>query len=137
MDKIRSEFEKVERNLNKYKLKTREAIVARLEKAKGKYKEGTLFGYEVQGRKGQFRLSWRLDEKELQERKKLEGVYVLKTNRSRSKHPVVEVLRTYKEQSNVEKRISHIKGPLAVTPVRRQSSVGNPSNLPRQNPELK
>jgi hypothetical protein len=41
---------------------------------------------------------------------------VLKTNRSRSKHPVVEVIRTYKEQSQVERRISNIKGPLAVTP---------------------
>jgi hypothetical protein len=29
----------------------------------------------------------------------LGGVYVLKTNRSRSKRPVVGVIRTYKEQS--------------------------------------
>jgi transposase len=114
--KIREEFAKVERNLNKYKLKTQPAIVARLEKAKARYSEGSLFHYELKERKGQFRLSWRLDEEELQEWRELEGVYVLKTNQSRSKQPVVEVVRTYKEQSQVEKRISHIKGPLAVTP---------------------
>jgi transposase len=114
--KIRAEFEKVAKNLNKYKLKMQSVIVARLEKAKGRYGEGTLFHYELQGRAGQFTLSWRLDEAALAEWKALEGVYVVKTNQSRSKHPVVEVLRTYKEQSQVERRISHIKGPLAVTP---------------------
>jgi hypothetical protein len=114
--KIGEEFKKVEKNLNKYSLKTQQAIVARLEKAKGRYAEGTLFHYELQGRAGQFKLSWRLDEKELAEWKDLEGVYLVKTNQSRSAHPVVEVLRKYKEQSNVEKRIGHIKGPLAVAP---------------------
>jgi transposase len=114
--KIRSELEKTVKNLNKYKLKTQAAIVARLEKAKGKYSEGSLFRYELAGEEGQFRLSWRLDEAALAEWQALEGVYVLKTNQSRSAHPVVEVLRTYKEQSQVEKRISHIKGPLAVAP---------------------
>jgi transposase len=114
--KIREEFAKVERNLNKYKLKTQPAIVARLEKTKARYSEGSLFHYELKKRRGQFRLSWRLDEEELQEWRELEGVYVVKTNQSRSKQPVVEVVRTYKEQSQVEKRISHIKGPLAVTP---------------------
>jgi hypothetical protein len=114
--KIREEFDKVQRNLNKYKLKTQQAIVARLEKAKARYGEGALFHYELQQRRGQFQLSWRLDEEELRQWQELEGVYVLKTNRSRARHPVVEVVRTYKEQSHVEKRISHIKGPLAVTP---------------------
>jgi transposase len=114
--KIGEELAKVERNLNKYKLKTQPAIVARLEKAKARYSEGSLFHYELKKRKGRFQLSWRLDEEELQEWRELEGVYVVKTNQSRSKQPVVEVVRRYKEQSQVEKRISHIKGPLAVTP---------------------
>jgi transposase len=116
VSKITEKFEKVQKNLNKYTLKTPQAIVARLEKAKGQYSEGTLFHYELRERAGQFQLSWWLDEKELAEWKALEGVYVLKTNQSRSRHPVVQVLRTYKEQSQVERRISHIKGPLAVAP---------------------
>jgi transposase len=114
--KIREEFEKVERNLNKYKLKSQQAIVARLEKAKARYSEGALLHYQLQERGGQFQLRWRLDEEGLRQWQELEGVYVLKSNRSRSRQPVVEVVRTYKEQSQVERRISHIKGPLAVTP---------------------
>jgi transposase len=116
LGKIRAEFEKVEQNLNKYSLKTQQAIVARLEKAKGRYSEGALFHYELVGRAGHFQLQWRVDEQGLAEWQQLEGVYVLKTNQRRSEHPLTEVLRAYKEQSNVEKRISHIKGPLAVTP---------------------
>jgi transposase len=114
--RIREEFEKVERNLNRYKLKTQQAIVARLEKAKGRYAEGALFRYEPRGQEGRFELSWRLDEEEQRRWQELEGVYVLKANRKRSAHPVAEVIRTYKEQSHVERRISHVKGPLAVTP---------------------
>jgi transposase len=114
--KIREEFEKVERNLNKYSLTTQQAILARLEKAKGRHHEGTLFHYELQGAAGQFQLRWRLDAEALRQWQELEGVYVLKTNRSRSQYPVVEVVRAYKEQSQVEKRISHLKGPLAVMP---------------------
>jgi hypothetical protein len=45
--KIREAFETVERNLNKYKLKTEEEIVHRLEAARSKYVEGALFGYEL------------------------------------------------------------------------------------------
>jgi len=114
--KIKDEFAKVEKNLNKYSLKTQQAIVARLEKAKGKYSEGSLFDYELKEKGGQFQLTWRLDEKKQKEWKELEGVYVLKSSRSSATHPVAKEVRTYKEQSNVEKRYSHIKGPLAVTP---------------------
>jgi len=44
-------------------------------------------------------------------------VYVLKTNRPVRTHPVAEVLRAYKGQSQVERRFHHLKGPLAVAPV--------------------
>src|SRR5437879_13852227 len=49
--------------------------------------------------------------------KELEGVFVLKTNRSKTKHPIAAVLAAYREQSKVEKRFHHLKGPLAVTPM--------------------
>src|SRR6185436_13102496 len=32
-------------------------------------------------------------------------------------HPPVEVLRTYREQTQVERRIGNLKGPLAVAPM--------------------
>lgn len=115
--KIRAEFEAVTRNLNKYSLKSREAIVRRLEKAQLKYAEGSLFRYELAGRAGGFRLTWGIDGRAQAEWEKLEGVFVLKTNLSRSSHPVVDVLEKYKGQSQVEKRFHHVKGPLSVTPL--------------------
>src|SRR5262249_11010289 len=70
--KVREAFAAVERNLNRYSLKTHEAIVRRLEAAKAKYAEGELFAYELtQDRREQFHLQWQLDAKALEEWKLL------------------------------------------------------------------
>jgi transposase len=116
--KIREAVEAVERNLNRYSLKTREAILRRLEAAKAKYDEGELFEYELaQDRRGQFHLRWKIKAQALEEWKLLEGVYVLKTNLTTRSHPLAKALAKYKEQSQVERRIHHLKGPLAVAPM--------------------
>jgi transposase len=116
--KIRAEFEAVDKNLNHYSLKTRDAIVKRLEAAKAKYTEGKLFAYELtEKRRGQFTLAWRVDPKALRDWQHLEGVYVLKTNLSSRQAARAKVLAKYKEQSQVERRIHHLKGPLAVAPM--------------------
>lgn len=116
--KISQEFEAVERNLNRFSLTTQEAIVRRLEAAKAKYREGALFSYQLsENRRGQFTLTWKLDPKALQRCQQLEGVYVLKTNLSKQTCPLVKTLAKYKEQSQVERRIRHLKGPLAVAPM--------------------
>jgi transposase len=116
--KIRSEFEAVARNLGRYSLKTTEAIVRRLEAAKGKYGEGELFEYRLsQDKAGQFQLDWGLHAKALERWQQLEGVYVLKTNLPRTTHRLTKVLRMYKDQSQVERRFHHLKGPLAVAPM--------------------
>jgi transposase len=116
--KIRAEFEAVQRNLGRYSLKTTEAIVRRLEAAKGKYGEGALFDYRLsQDESGHFQLDWGLGAEALKRRQDLEGVYVLKTNLPRADYRLTKVLRTYKEQAEVERRFHHLKGPLAVAPM--------------------
>jgi hypothetical protein len=116
--KVRAEFEAVQKNLGRYSLRTAEAIVRRLEAARGKYPEGELFAYQLrQGRGGRFHLSWAVDAEALQRRQALEGVYVLKTNLPGRTQPLAEVLRAYKGQSRVERRFHHLKGPLAVAPM--------------------
>jgi len=115
--KIRLEFDKVQSHLNQYTLKTRDAIVKRLELAKAKYSEGKLFSYELTEKKGRFTLHWGLDPKALQEWQALEGVYLLKTSLSSRRLPLAKALAKYKEQSKVERRIHYLKGPLAVTPM--------------------
>ena len=79
--KIQEQFEMVQRNLGKYKLKTKEAILRRLEAAKAKYTEGTLFKYDLkEDRQGRFQLTWKINKQALARKKKLEGVFVLKAN---------------------------------------------------------
>jgi transposase len=118
MAKIQEAVAAVERNLNRYSLKTQGAILRRLEAAKAKYGEGTLFEYELTcDRRGQFHLRWAIRAKALEEWKLLEGVYVLKTDLPTRSHPLALALAKYKEQSQVERRIRHLKGALAVAPV--------------------
>src|SRR3954454_6308304 len=96
--KVVAEFEAVRRNLGRYSLKTTEAIVRRLEAAKGKYAEGALLDYRlVQGPGGGFVLNWESDAGAVQRRQNLEGVYVLKTNLPRTDYRLTKVLRTYQE----------------------------------------
>jgi transposase len=116
MDKIRAEFELVQRNLGKYALKTEEDIRRRLEKARAKYIEGSLFQYTLTSKAGQFKLEWHIDETELARLQEIEGVFVLKTNLPK-KRSITAVLTTYRDQSQVEKRFHHLKGPLALTPM--------------------
>jgi len=116
--KIKEQFENVERNLNKYTLKSQEAIVKRLEAAKNKYSEGSLFDYQVAKiRKDQFTLSWSINKQRLKELQETEGAYVLKTMLPKSTHTTADVVREYKEQIHVERRIKDLKGRLAVAPM--------------------
>jgi transposase len=118
VSKIREGFEAIERNLNKYSLTTQEKVLGRLESAKAKYSEGSLFEYELtKDRKGLLHLTWKISARKLQRRKQLEGVYVLKTNLPPKRCPTAKALSTYKEQSQVERRFHHFKGPLAVAPM--------------------
>jgi transposase len=115
--KTRAEFETIEKNLNKYSLKTRDKIVSRLESAKAKYAVGDAFTYELLQRSGKFSLRWSVDQAKLNRLKNLEGAYVLKTDLPKSKYPSSAVLREYKEQIHVERRIGDMKGPLAIAPM--------------------
>jgi transposase len=115
--KIRAEFEQVQKILGKYSLKTEEAIRRRLERARGWYGEGKLFGYELTCHAGQFTLTWQIDAAALARVEEVEGVFVLKTNLPTGGNPIAAVLAKYREQSKVEKRFHHLKGPLAVTPM--------------------
>ena len=117
LNKIREEFAAVEKNLNKFSLKTEAKIVQRLEKAKGKYAIGDAFTYQLTQRSGKFKLRWEIDQETLDRQIKLEGAYLLKTDLAKSEYPSAKVLAEYKEQIHVERRIGDIKGPLAIAPM--------------------
>jgi transposase len=116
LDTIREEFAAVERNLNKYSLKTKEAIVSRLESARARYHEGSLLEYDLRQSRGKFSLKWWVNDKAIEEQEALDGAYVLKANVSKGTYPTGKVLEEYKQQIHVERRIGDIKGPLAVAP---------------------
>lgn len=115
--KVKAEFAQTQKIVGKYSLKTEEAIRRRLEQARGKYREGKLFDYELTKRGNKFTLTWSVNEAELARQKELEGVFALRTNEPTRTTPIAAVLRTYRTQTRVEQRIHHVKGPLAVAPL--------------------
>lgn len=115
--KTREEFDKVAQNLNKFSLKTEEAVVRRLEKAKSKYNAGGVFEYELTKSRGKLKLKYHVDSKALSRLKQLEGLFILKTNLPKSTNPLARVLEKYRDQTCVERRFGNIKGPLAVAPM--------------------
>lgn len=118
LGKIREVFEHVARNLNRYRLKTAEAVRKRLEAARSRYAEGKLFVYTLSvDAEGRLTLAWRIDARGLARLAWLDGVFLLKTNLAEATHGLSEVLRTYRGQSQVERRIGNLKGPLAVAPM--------------------
>lgn len=117
LEKIREEFEAVDRNLNKFSLKTEDAIVRRLERAKSKYSEGSVFTYQLSKRGGKFQLTYKVDAAALRRLKELEGVFVLKTNLAKRTHSLASVMELYRRQTCVERRFRDIKGRLAVAPM--------------------
>jgi transposase len=89
-----------------------------LDTAKRRYSEGKMFHYEVtEDRHGRLTLAWHIDAKELARAAELDGMFVLKTNLAKATHSMSAVLRTHKEQIQVERRIGNLKGPLAVAPM--------------------
>jgi transposase len=117
VSKIRAEFETIERNLNKYSLTTPEKVLGRLESAKAKYSEGSLFEYQLKKTAKGLQLAWKINAQKLQRLKQLEGAYVLKTNLSVKRCSTAKALPMYKEQSQVERQFHHLKGPLEVAPM--------------------
>ena len=116
--KIQAVFVKTAKNLNKYKLKTEQDVTRRLEATRSRFAEGQCFAYEVgTDSDGRLTLAWHIDTAAVTRREALEGVFVLKTNLAVKTHSLEEVLRTHKDQIQVERRIGNLKGPLAVAPM--------------------
>lgn len=115
--KIREEFEMVARNLNKFSLTNKDTIIRRLEKAKAKYDEGSVFEYQLSESKKNFSLTYRVNPEAEKRLRDVEGMFILKTNLSKATNPLVSVLKKYRDQTCVEGRFSNVKGPLAVSPM--------------------
>jgi transposase len=118
LSKIEKVFSQTQKNLNRYTLTTSEAVRKRLESARSRYAEGKLFNYVLEeDAEGRLTLKWHIDAKGLARLAALDGVFLLKTNLAKKTHSATEVLRKYREQNQVERRIGNLKGPLAVAPM--------------------
>ena len=135
LSKVEKQLEALQFGLNRYKLKTREQIAAAVEKCSKAV--GELLSIEIveerqtvrvpatPGRPGprtvyvekeaiRYRLEWSRNEQAIEEASKTDGIFPLTTNTDLE---ASEVLRKYKDQPYLEKRMYATKSILEVAPV--------------------
>ncbi|MBW1863696.1 MAG: IS1634 family transposase [Deltaproteobacteria bacterium] len=135
IEKIIQELKIVETKLNRYSLKTKNQIEARVKKICAGYRD--FFTIEIiekkdietiQAKPGKpgphtryierekisYHLEWTLNEKAIEKKSKTDGIYPLITN---TDLPAVDILKTYKKQPYLEKRMYTTKSILEVAPV--------------------
>ena len=101
--------------LNKRKYKKKSYVEKMIEKALSGSRAKKYFEVSLAGEDGNLKLDWGLNEKAIEEDKKLDGKYILAT--SYSFKSADDMLISYKKRDKVEKRISHFKGPLRIRPL--------------------
>jgi len=139
LKKTRGHLRSVSRGLNKYALKTGQAIEARLEKLLAEHNTREFIDFRViavrkreqtkstRGRSGPntrykhirktyYRLEWSVDETALRKAANADGFFPLITNIGDL--DMMRLLRHYKYQPNLEKRHAYLKSVLAVAPMR-------------------
>lgn len=114
-EKIIKIFEDISQKLNKRKYASRDYAIQQIEKQLGRKKARKIFWWELSGEDGDLSLTYCLDEEAMQKAEVLDGKYILITddpNRSPE-----EVVASYKSQNKVERRFSHLKSHLRITPL--------------------
>lgn len=112
---IASIFEDISGKLNTRKYGRRDYVAAQIEKRLGRKNARKLFWWDISGDDGALSLDYCLDEEAMQKAETLEGKYVLITD-DPARSPE-EVVSSYKSQSKVERRFSHLKSRLRITPL--------------------
>jgi transposase len=114
LEKLLEKLDKIKQKLNTRRYKKATYVLSRIEKAKKGSRAKNLVNVTLTGKDGQLELNISINEVKLQEAKKLDGKYVIATNRQLSPN---EMLTLFKQRDYSEKRISVLKGPVRVRPI--------------------
>ena len=114
LQKLLEKLDKINQKLNTRRYKKAQYVFSQIEKAqKGNPAKG-LVNVTLIGKDGQLVLNVSINEESLQEAKRLDGKYVIATNRRLTPN---EMLILLKQRDCSEKRISVLKGPVRIRPI--------------------
>jgi transposase len=118
---IQAELERIQRLLNKYDYTTLEVVQRRVTKAVGLNLTGRYFQVSVtktRNMNAPLRLTWTVNQKQLQAEAQWDGVYAVLTNLPATSHSPTAVLDIYKDQHLAEGRFRDLKQlPVRVRPL--------------------
>lgn len=112
---IEEKLEHIKAKLNTRKYKNPDYVRYMVKKAVEGRRAKKYLTYEVKGEYGQAELTWGLKKEVIEEDEKLDGKYMLATNKDFDSEE--KVLVTYKGRDKVEKRISTLKSTVRIRPV--------------------
>lgn len=108
-------FEDISKKLNTRKYARRDYVIEQIEKRLGRKKAKKLFWWGLCGEDGDLTLDYCLDEDAMLEAETLDGKYVLMTDCP--DRDAKDIVASYKSQNKVERRFSHLKSHLRITPL--------------------
>jgi transposase len=117
MAKAAAELAKIAAGLGKRQLKTTAQVQARVERVLAERRVTPLYQVTVSETDEALRLTWAIDAEALARAEALDGYYVLLTSVLVERADANALLRMWKQESQIERRFSDWKGPLAVRPV--------------------
>lgn len=112
--KLLEKLNKIKQKLNTRRYKKAQYVLSQIEKAKKGSRAKNLVDVTLTGEDGQLVLNISQNEKAIKEAKRLEGKYVIATNRYLTPN---EMLTLFKQRDCSEKRISVLKGPIRIRPI--------------------
>jgi transposase len=117
MAKAAAELVKITAGLGKRQLKTAVQVQARVERVLAERRVRPLYQVTVRQTDAAPTLTWAVDDEALSRTEALDGYYVLLTSVPVERADGSALLRMWKQESQIERRFSDWKGPLAVRPV--------------------
>lgn len=121
IEKVSNGFKKLNKKLNnpRTRIKTKEDLIKKSAVIKKRRKEGKYFEFEIVEDKANtlgFSVKYEINEKKLEEDRRLDGTFVIQTNTTDFKSD--ELLKIYKNLSQVENEFKIIKNDLGLRPMR-------------------
>ena len=114
LQKLQKELSNIQQKINTRRYKKASYVLSRIEKAKKGNHAQKLVDVTLTGKDGELQMSININEKAIQEAKKLDGKYVIATDRCLNPS---QILTLFKQRDCCEKRISVLKGPVRIRPI--------------------
>ncbi len=115
-NKITQELDAVQSRLNKDKYRDKQYVKKKINDILHLHPVGKFFDCKLRRYKGRLIFNYSIDQQKLKELEAFDGIYIMKTNLDADSYSLNDVIKTYKQQIQIEHRMKVVKSFLKVAP---------------------